>query len=93
MERAEKQYAYHVGKNSDLTEKQRRTILALLLDSNIVSKVKIISLLNYFISMRENSKNDYSQAISDWESDIRFVSNYKLDEKNQILLKVIRSKW
>ncbi|MBE5958710.1 MAG: hypothetical protein E7254_07615 [Lachnospiraceae bacterium] len=88
-----KQYGYCVGKNSPLTLEQRRAILSLLIDSNIISRSKILSLLNYFIEMRNNSKKDFSQAISDWESDIKYVSNYKLSEKSKKILKHIRSKW
>ena len=88
-----KQYGYHVGKNSELTVEQRRKILELLLENNIISRAKIISLLNYFISMRENSKYDFSQAISDWKNDIRYISGYKLEDKPQIEIRNIRSKW
>lgn len=77
-----KQFGYSVSQVDDLPLKQRRLILAALVDNNVLTKNDVIGYLDYFINSRKNQKNadgskKYSIAISRWEEDRDFIRNYK----------------
>lgn len=83
-------YGYSVGYTSYLTEDDRHKILTYLIDNNIMKPYSIISHLQGQIRLKEKiTYKDYSLAISEWESDIRFVDRYskkskKIETKNAI---------
>ena len=74
-----KQYGYNVSKTEDLSDTVRQKILAVLIDNHIVTKNDIISYLDFFVSQRRY-QSKYEQAISKWEEDREFVTNYRLGE-------------
>lgn len=74
-----KQYGYNVSKTEDLSDTVRQKILAVLIDNHIVTKNDIISYLGFFVSQRRY-QSKYEQAISKWEEDREFVTNYRLGE-------------
>lgn len=74
-----KQYGYNVSKTEDLSDTIRQKILAVLIDNHIVTKNDIISYLDFFVSQRRY-QSKYEQAISKWEEDREFVTNYRLGE-------------
>ena len=70
------QYGYNVSQEEGLSEKKRRTILASLIDNNILTKNDIISYLDFFINQKK-SRSQYEKAIEKWENDRDFVFSYK----------------
>jgi len=74
-------YGYKVGA-SGVDRKKRHEILDYIIEKKILSRNKIISLLNGNISLRKGrSDRDFTKAIHDWEEDIEYVSNY-MQRKN-----------
>lgn len=74
-----KQYGYTVSEQIELSSAQRHGILAILIDFNILTKGKIISYLDSFITLRSGQEK-YEIAIDKWEEDISFVNNYRKDD-------------
>ena len=73
------QYGYSVSQIENRTEKERRKILELLVDHEIMSKSQIISYLDFFIRQRWKQEK-YKSAVAKWESDKEYISNYRHDE-------------
>ena len=69
------QYGYSVSQEEDLTAARRHRILAVMIDNKILTKTAIISYLDFFISQRQ-SQPKFEAAISKWENDREFVSDY-----------------
>lgn len=87
------QYGYNVSQKDDLSSTQRRGILKMLMDERICTKHQIISLLNYFIHMRERrDSNMYDLAISKWEADRDYVDNYGVGSHRKVGVGTIRRK-
>lgn len=76
------QYGYNVSQTDGLSDKERRSILALLIDNKALSKNEIISYLDFFISQRVG-RSSMELAISKWETDREFVENYRIGEYTQ----------
>ena len=70
------QYGYNVSQEEGLSEKKRRTILASLIDNNILTKNDVISYLDFFINQKK-SRSQYEKAIEKWENDRDFIFSYK----------------
>lgn len=65
----------------------------MLMDERICTKHQIISLLNYFIHMRERrDSNMYDLAISKWEADRDYVDNYGVGSHRKVGVGTIRRK-
>ena len=69
------QYGYSVSKVRNLSRSARQSILAIMIDSNILTKSGIISYLDFFIRQRKSQKM-YADAIEKWEEDREFVQQY-----------------
>lgn len=75
-------YGYN-AKQGGMPESKRRAILIYILDNKIMNGGQIISHLSGLISLRENRKDrDFSHAIGIWESDIKFVNDYIVRNKD-----------
>lgn len=70
------QYGYSVSKQEGLTSARRHKILAVIIDCEILTKSEIISYLDFFISQKQY-QSKFEAAISKWEEDRDFVSEYK----------------
>ncbi len=70
------QYGYTVSQEEGLSSSRRRKILALLVDNGVLTKSDIISYLDFFISQRQYQAR-FERAISKWESDREFISEYR----------------
>ena len=68
-------YGYNVAEQNHLSKLARHNILALLIDTGICSKTRIISYLKFFIKQR-SSNQTMTDAIAKWEDDISFVEGY-----------------
>ena len=87
------QYGYNVSQKDNLSSVQRRGILEMLINERICTKHEIISLLNYFIHMREaRDTNMYDLAISKWEADRDYVDNYGVGSHRKVGVGTIRRK-
>lgn len=68
-------YGYSAGKKGMKT-KDRHKLLNYIIDNNIMSRYEIIKHLQGLINLREGrTDRDFSEAISNWESDIIYVNN------------------
>ena len=76
------QYGYSVAKNNRLSTLTRRRILTMLLDNDILTKTAIIGYLDFFISQRQYQEM-YEEAISKWEDDRKYVTEYKMENTKQ----------
>lgn len=76
------QYGYNVSQTEGLSDKERRSILALLIDNKALSKNEIISYLDFFINQRAG-RSSMELAVSKWEADREFVENYRIGEYTQ----------
>ncbi|WP_432630929.1 hypothetical protein [Brotaphodocola sp.] len=76
------QYGYNVSQTDDISEEKRRSILAILLDNNLLSKTEIIGYLDFFINQRIRQTN-MKNAISKWKADRAFVNGYHIGEYTQ----------
>ena len=70
------QYGYNVSQQNSLSETQRRKILSILVDNQILTRSEIIGYLDFFINQRKNMYN-YETAIKKWEGDKEYIFNYK----------------
>ncbi len=77
-----KLYGYNVQKNG-LSEYERKNLLLNLLYYEILTKHKIISILQFNINFHQSNPN-FSEAIMKWEDDLNFVQNYNLNEQKII---------
>ncbi len=78
-----KLYGYTVGKTNGLPEHQRQSIIKFILDHRVLKGHEVLSLLQYFINLREKSDKNFDKAIDEWKKDLRFTANYiknKLDK-------------
>ena len=78
-----RQYGYNVSKEEGLSAARRRKILSLLIDNDILTKNEIINYLEFFISQHKKTKK-FEKAVEKWETDKKFISEYKLGDYTQI---------
>ena len=78
-----KSYGYSVSQNDDLSFQQRCAILTELVDLNIISIPKIVSLLDFFILSHPDSK--YFWAREKWLDDKNYISKYKANPNRFII--------
>lgn len=63
---------YSVSQGKGLSQKERETLLASLINHNLISKANTIQYLNWFIQMN-GQRSGNSLAKEKWESDLIFV--------------------
>ncbi|SDJ31301.1 hypothetical protein SAMN04487760_10531 [Lachnospiraceae bacterium G41] len=67
-----KRFGYSVSQESHLSEKQRRAILEVIIEKNVLSKKETIEYLKFFIRYHPHM----SKAIEKWQSDISYLNGY-----------------
>lgn len=80
------QYGYSVSKAKNLSAFSRRRILALIIDSKILTKNTVISYLSFFLRQHKSQEN-YSDAVRKWKEDIDFVKEYQLGSYEKYRMK------
>lgn len=70
-------YGYNAQKNG-LSEYERKNLLISLLYYKILTKHKIIQILQFNINFHQ-SNPIFLDAINKWEDDLDFVQNYRLE--------------
>jgi hypothetical protein len=83
------QNRYNVKANNGMTDIQLKIILKNIIDNKILSAHRISSYLDMFISQKK-SMPQYSEAIQKWESDKRFVLEYKSNDKRIVNIDSIK---
>lgn len=79
---------YNVKANVGLTDIQRQTILANVMDNCILTASQIISYLQMFIAQKKGLSS-YKMAVDKWDADLQFVRLYKEDNKRRVFISSI----
>lgn len=76
-----KMYGYNVEKNNGLSSIQRRKILLFIIENKIMSKYKIINLLEGQIMLHKKQES-MKEAVEKWSEDIDFVQKYNITDES-----------
>lgn len=82
---------YNVNVQTNLTKEQRRKIMELIVDEEILSIAEICSHLQWLINRNKNNKN-FDDARVKWEEDCRYIESYKSKKRNVVEVKSITAK-
>ena len=80
---------YSVAQGEGLSERQRRMILANVMDRRILSKNDIIIRLQFFIRSHQYQPN-MRLAVSKWQSDLQFVRNYRINAQRHFVVEDVK---
>ena len=81
---------YSVGKQRGLTAGRRQEILAYMVDNYLMNRYQIADHLSGLIDLRSLRYDaDFSDAISKWECDLRFIMEYKSANEREVLGDII----
>ena len=80
---------YNVRESEGLTSRERQLILANMIDRRILSKLRIIEYLQFFISWREGNPS-MRNACAKWREDLAFVRYYKMDTQRRFSIRAVR---
>ncbi len=83
-----KQHGYTVKASVGLTDAQRQTILAQLMDQRILTSAQILSYLQTFQAQKRGIPA-CQKAIAKWEADLRFVRRYQEEQKPTVPIRSI----
>lgn len=86
------QYGYNVKTKEGLSGKQRHMILAAVIESNILTRGQICSLLDTLIERGSKIKK-WELATQKWKQDREYVKNYNIKNLPRILLEEIILKY
>lgn len=78
-----KGYGYSVSKSDNLTANERQSLLAEIVDLEILTVPRIVNYLNFFIKTHTTDKDYYARP--KWEGDKRFIENYKANPKRFLI--------
>lgn len=70
-------YGYNVSEANGLSDRERREILAEIVDLEILTVHQIVGLLNFFSTLHSGTR--YALSRSKWERDRTFIENYKVN--------------
>lgn len=82
---------YNVQASVNLSDEERQHILKDCIDSNLVQIHDLLDFLNWLIKTREPMPN-LQNAIAKWKRDIAFVTEYKKEERDSVVVKSITVK-
>lgn len=82
------QNGYNVKANVGLTDIQRQTILANLMDNHVLSASQIISYLQMFKTQKMGLPA-YKMAVDKWDADLQFTRLYKENNKRRVFINSI----
>ncbi len=80
-------FGYSVSESSGLSVRSREELLGQLIDNGLLRKSDIVNHLEWLIRSRKNYTN-MDHAIREWEHDLRFVNEYKMDKQRSILAQI-----
>lgn len=80
---------YSVSQVDGLSEQNRHSILANMLDRGIVDKPRMMSYLKFFIRTNQHRAN-MDLACDKWKDDLEFVRGYHIDRQRHFVVKSVR---
>lgn len=82
-----KKFGYSANQKDNLSEKQRRAILEMMIEKNVLTKYEIIEYLRFFIRYHSHA----SYAIKKWQSDISYLNGYSKGNPQYVkITKIVR---
>lgn len=76
---------YNVSQAKGYTDKQRKVILANIIENTNISKHEILSIIDVNIA-RHKTQENYSIAVKKWECDRKFVSEYRMGDIQEVVI-------
>ena len=76
-------------RQGELEERERRCILANIMDRKIASKGRVMEYLHFFIN-NHYSQPTWAHAVSKWRDDLDWVRNYHIDTQRRFLIAGVR---
>ena len=87
------QCGYNVNASEDLSDSQRREILTYVVESGLQSVYQVTNFLDWLIdNARRQTGRDMNSAIGKWNSDRKYISNYKMGSRRLVGMKSGRTK-
>ena len=74
---------YNVGQADDFSDAYRQELLGRIMDCGALSKYRICSYLELFISQGRGRRN-MNMAVSKWERDLNFVEHYHINQQERV---------
>lgn len=74
---------YNVNAKQNLSRKQRWTLLDIIIQEKIMTKMQIMSHLNSMLLMNMD-RPSFDAAVAKWSEDLKYVSTYKDDSMREI---------
>lgn len=85
-------YGYSVSASDGAPLESRRQLLRSLIDNGIMTKHEVINHIEWLITSRRNM-NHMENAISKWQSDLMFITGYRVSDQNMIWVRTLRTKY
>ena len=82
-------YGYNVGKEDNLSDEERQSLLKILVEHDYVKKPEIIKYLEMFIKMNRG-RLEMADSVSKWQADLAYVRELGLENQPQVLLEKIQ---
>lgn len=76
-------------RQGSLTERERRRVLANIMDREIASKSCVMEHIQFFINSHHKQSNR-KIAVAKWRSDLDWVRNYRIDTQRRFLIAGVR---
>lgn len=76
-------------RQGSLTERERRRVLANIMDREIASKSCVMEHIQFFINSHYKQSNR-KIAVAKWRSDLDWVRNYHIDTQRRFLIAGVR---
>lgn len=87
-----KQYGYNVSQTEGLSTTARRKILSNLVDRGTMTRNDIIGYIDFFIALRR-SDSKFERALSKWEDDKDYISQYRMGDYSSFGINYIHRKY
>jgi len=76
-------YGYSVGKKERLGKTERQALLAEIVDLEILTVKRVVSLLDFFIQTHSNEM--YFEARTKWEADKKYIQEYRVNPQRFLI--------
>ena len=86
-----RQFGYNVNSQDNLSTNERRKVIDTVINNGIMNKSDVLSLLNFLASSRKNQYN-MQNAVSKWESDIKYTRELNIDDVRRVKVGAFRKK-
>ena len=86
-----RQFGYNVNSQENLSTNERRKVIDTVINNGIMNKSDVLSLLNFLASSRKNQYN-MQNAVSKWESDIKYTRELNIDDVRRVKVGAFRKK-